>query len=182
MNEALLLAALAEQERLGFLGVSPAEAVTHSRTYEAALPVGRRVVDLGSGGGLPGLVLAATRDDLRLTLLDARQKRTDQLRRLVGRLGAADRVDVVCARVEQYGRGAGAGVFDVVVARKFGPPTEVVAAARLLLRPEGDRLLVVSDAPDDRWDAVIAAEGLERREGPTGLVVCAVPQSTGPSE
>lgn len=181
MNEAPLLAALAEQGRLGFLGVSPTEALAHSRRYEAVLPTDRRVVDLGSGGGIPGLVVAADREDLHVTLLDMRQKRTDQLRRLVGRLGLGARVDVVCAPVERFGAGAGAHAFDVVVARKFGPPVDVVAAARLLLRPDGDRLLVVSDAPDDRWDVVVAAEGLTRQEAPAGLVVCVVPQ-TSPSE
>ena len=53
------------------------------------------VVDLGSGGGVPGLVIADARPDLRLVLVDRRATRTDHLRRLVGRLGLADRVEVV---------------------------------------------------------------------------------------
>ncbi len=130
------------------------------------------MIDLGSGGGLPGLVIAVDRPDLRLTLLDARQKRTDQLRRLVGRLGLADRVDVVCDRVERFGARA-VERYDVLVARKFGRPVEVVAAARLLLRPSG--LIVVSDAPDDRWDVTVLAEGLTRRPSPDGLVVVELP-------
>lgn len=166
MDDARLLAALAEQSRLGILGVEPADAVAHSRRYGAALPQGARVIDLGSGAGIPGLVLAWDRPDLRLTLLDVRQKRTDQLVRLVRRLGLADRVRVVCQQVEVFGP-TEADAFDAVVARKFGPPASVLAAADVLLRPGGR--VVVSAAPDDRWDAVPA--GWTVVAGPEGLVV-----------
>ena len=136
------------------------------------------MIDLGSGGGLPGLVIAVDRPDLRLTLLDARQKRTDQLRRLVGRLGLASRVEVVCDRVERFGARV-TEPYDVLVARKFGPPTEVVAAARLLVRPAG--LIVVSDAPDDRWELTVVAERLHRLPAPDGLVVARLPEGPDPS-
>ena len=50
------------------------------------------VVDLGSGGGVPGLVIARARPDLRVVLVDRRSSRTDHLSRLVRRLGLDDRV------------------------------------------------------------------------------------------
>ncbi len=157
---------MAEQKRLGILGVEPAEAVAHSRRYGGSLPQGARVIDLGSGAGIPGLVLGWDRSDLMVTLLDVRQKRADQLERLVRRLGLRDRVRVVCGRVETFGA-AQAGRFDAVVARKFGPPASVLNAADALLAPEG--VVVVSAAPDDRWDELPA--GWRRNDAPDGLVV-----------
>lgn len=152
---------------MGILGVEPVEAVVHSRRYGAALPQGARVIDLGSGAGIPGLVLAWDRTDLRVTLLDVRQKRADQLERLVRRLGLRDRVRVVCRRVEVFGREE-PGAYDAVVARKFGPPASVLAAADALVTVRG--VVVVSAAPDDRWDDLPAGW---RRDAETtdGMVV-----------
>jgi 16S rRNA G527 N7-methylase RsmG len=157
---------LAEQKRLGILGVEPVEAVAHSRRYGGSLPQGARVIDLGSGAGIPGLVLGWDRSDLTVTLVDVRQKRADQLERLVRRLGLRDRVRVVCGRVEAFAA-AEAGRFDAVVARKFGPPESVLAVAAVLLDHDG--VLVVSAAPDDRWDEL--PEGWRRDVAPDGVVV-----------
>lgn len=163
-----LLGALAEQARLGILGLAPLEAVAHSRRYEHALPLDARVVDIGSGAGVPGLVIAWHRDDVHMTLVEVRQKRADQLTRLVRRLGLRERVDVVCARVEALGDGH-VGAYDALVARRFGPPAIVTAAAERLVRTGGS--MVVSAAPDDRWDHV---EGwVTTTPAPDGLVVLA---------
>ena len=162
-----LLEALAAQARLGILGLEPAEALAHSRRYDAVLAPGSRVIDLGSGGGIPGLVVAFDRPDLTVTLLDARQKRTDQLHRLVRRLGLQDRVRVVCDRVEHFGA-VEAGAFDCLVARRFGPPAQVLAAAGALVGPR-DGLLAVSAAPDDRWD--VTPGWVRVDDAPASLVV-----------
>lgn len=140
--------------------------MAHSRRYAEALPQDARVVDLGSGAGIPGLVLAWVRPDLRLTLVDARQKRADQLVRLVRRLGLHDRAAVAGERVETFARRQGRS-FDAVVARKFGPPATVLAAAETLLVDGG--VVVVSAAPDDRWDDLPA--GWVAIPAPAGLVV-----------
>ena len=163
-----LLGALAEQARLGILGLAPLEAVAHSRRYEHAVPPDARVVDIGSGAGIPGLVIAWDREDVRMTLVDARQKRVDQLTRLARRLGLRDRVEVIWARVEALGD-EHLGVYDALVARRFGPPAVVVATAERLVRAGG--LVVVSAAPDDRWDHV---DGWAvATPAPDGLVVLA---------
>lgn len=142
-------------------------ALARSRAYAAAVPEGARLIDLGSGAGIPGLVLAWDRPDLRVTLLDVRRKRTDQLERLVRRLGLRERATVVAADVRAFARRE-AGGFDVVVARKFGPPGSVLDAAAMLLSERGG-VVVVSAAPDDRWDDV--PDGWYREPGPDGLVV-----------
>jgi len=147
-----LVDALADQHRLGVLGTSPAEAVAHSDLFLAALPQAGRVLDLGSGAGVPGLIVAVHRPSLHVTLLDARSRRTDQLARIVHRLGIADRVEVVCARADVAARRADlVGSFVAVTARAFGGPVAVLAASRPFLLVGGR--LVVSEPPGGaaRW-------------------------------
>jgi 16S rRNA (guanine527-N7)-methyltransferase len=152
-----LRAALAESQRLGMLGDRPVDQVVeHAAAFVDALAgVDGTVVDLGSGGGVPGLVIADARPDLHVVLLDRRASRTDHLRRLVGRLGFAGRVEVLTVDAA----GAPPAIADAVVARGFGPPPSTLRAATPLLRPGG--LVVVSEPPrrdDDRWPAVLLTE------------------------
>jgi 16S rRNA (guanine527-N7)-methyltransferase len=151
---------------LGFLGPAPLTTqLDHARGFLAVLRPVRRLLDLGSGGGLPGLVLAAERCDWTVILLDASETRTDFLRRAVGRLGWAGRVEVVTGRAEVFGRDpAWRGGQDAVVARSFGPPATTAECAAPLLRVGGQ--LVVSEPPagePDRWPAEpLGRLGLER--------------------
>ncbi len=121
--------------------------IAHGRTQlSAAVPgEGSRWLDLGSGGGLPGLVWAVDRPDLELTLLDRSQTRTDFLRWAVGALGVA-RVEVVTADASDFARcEANRGAFDGVVSRSFGRPALVAEVSAALLTVGGR--LVVSEPP-----------------------------------
>ncbi len=126
---------------------------------DALADVSGTVVDLGSGGGVPGLVIALARPDLRLVLVDRRASRTDHLHRLVGRLGVDDRVEIVAADAVAVPELLRAPV-DAVVARGFGAPRATLRAAVPLLRPDG--LIVVSEppagAPTDRWPVRLLGE------------------------
>ncbi len=98
------------------------EVIAHAGAFVGALAGTRgTVVDLGSGGGVPGLVIARARPDLRLVLVDRRTTRADHLRRLVSRLGAADRVEVVAADASALPRLIDIPV-DAVVARELRAP------------------------------------------------------------
>ena len=154
-----LITALAESQRLGMLGDRPVDQIVeHAAAFVDALAgVAGTVVDLGSGGGVPGLVIADARPDLRVVLLDRRASRTDHLRRLIGRLGFADRVEVLTLDAAAAPR----AIADAVVARGFGRPASTLRAATPLLRPAG--LIVVSEPPPedldhDRWPAALLAE------------------------
>jgi len=120
----------------------------------AGLPDRGRVLDLGSGGGLPGLVLATYRPELELTLLEARRRACRFLREAVTALDLA-RVAVVEARAEDAARRPDLReAFDAVVARSFGPPAVTAECAVGFLRIGGR--LVVSEPP-----------GGEERDGAT---------------
>jgi 16S rRNA (guanine527-N7)-methyltransferase len=167
---------LRESQRLGFLGGRPVEqAVDHATAFGTALgPMaeGARLIDLGSGGGLPGLVLADLYPHCSIVLVDRRQKRTDFLRRAIARLGH-EHVEVravdVATVVREVESGAEAA-FDAVTARGFGPPETTLRWARRLIHEGG--AIVISEPPTgERWDQDFLAElGLEaERCGPVRL-------------
>jgi 16S rRNA (guanine527-N7)-methyltransferase len=112
-------------------------------------------IDLGSGGGVPGLALALWWPDSRWVLIDAGQRRAVFLDDAVEALDLADRVTVALRAAEDAGRDpALRAAADLVVARSFGPPAVVAECAAPLLRV-GGRLLV-SEPPDPdpaRWPA-----------------------------
>lgn len=157
-----LLRVLGDSRDLGLLGPGALDRqVDHARGFAWAVreaqggPDPRRVLDLGSGGGLPGLVLAFEWLGSRFTLLDAGAKRATFLRRAVERCGLEDRVVVLHIRAEEAGRDpVQRGEYDLVVARSFAPPAPTAECAAPFLVTGG--LLVVSDRPDDeegeeRW-------------------------------
>lgn len=158
-----LLAALADIQRRGAIGRVPlSEAVAHADHFATAIPPGRwRVADLGSGGGLPGLVIAVRRPDLELTLVERRRTRADLLQRAVLALALDARVQVWADDVRELAVARPRG-FEVVTARSFAAPLVTARWAAVLLAAGG--LLLVSEPPDPasgRWPAdELAAHGL----------------------
>jgi 16S rRNA (guanine527-N7)-methyltransferase len=150
-----LLAALERARSLGFLGPGPAaDHIAHADGFLAGLEgVTGLVIDLGSGGGVPGLVVAVARPDLEVVLLDALAKRCRFLEDAVAALEASARVRVAHGRAEVLGRTELRGTAQAVLARSFGPPAATAECAAPLLAV-GGRLLV-SEPPDggDRWPA-----------------------------
>ncbi len=101
----------------------------------AAVPFfqGGRVLDVGSGGGLPGIPLAIARPQLQVTLIDSVAKKTAFLLQAKMELGL-DNVSVVTSRVEDYRPETG---FDVITSRAFSDLREFVALTHHLLNPAG---------------------------------------------
>lgn len=161
-----LVDALVASQRLGMLGDRPiGEVIEHAGAFVDALhEVTGTVIDLGSGGGVPGLVIARARPDLRVVLVDRRATRADHLARLVLRLDLSARVEVlpVDARALPASFGERA---DAVVARGFGPPSETLTRSAPLLVVGG--LVVVSEPPAaraDRWPESLLTRLQLRRE------------------
>jgi 16S rRNA (guanine527-N7)-methyltransferase len=166
-----LRAQLERARRLGFLGPGPVAAhVTHGLAFVAALErVQGTVIDLGSGGGLPGLVLGVARPDLTLWLLEASAARCRFLAAAVAAL-ELPAAGVLEGRAEVLGRGPLRGTADAVVARSFGPPAVTAECAAPFLRVGG--ILLVSEPPGPagpRWPAAgLAPLGLVPGERSAG--------------
>ena len=126
-----------------------------------------RALDLGSGAGLPGLVLAVQWRGSKWVLLDASQRRTAYLAQAVTQLELADRITVARGRAEAVAHEEKfRAAFDLVTARGFGPPAVTAECACGFLRSGGQ--LVVSEPPADaghRWDAKALAT-LHMEPGP----------------
>jgi 16S rRNA (guanine527-N7)-methyltransferase len=103
----------------------------------ALIPIGSSVVDLGSGAGLPGIVLAIARPDLTITLVESMLRRTAFLEVVVADLGLSG-VQVRRARAEELKKPRLQA--DVVSARAVAPVDRLAALAAPLLRPGGQLL------------------------------------------
>jgi 16S rRNA (guanine527-N7)-methyltransferase len=140
----------------GFLGPGPVAAhLAHAKAFAevlaAALPTtdAVQVADLGTGAGVPGLFLALAMPTWRIALVESSIRRAALLEVAATELALSDRVHVEACPAEVVGHGSRRSTCDVVVARSFGPPAQVVECAGPLLRVGGH--LVVSDQPV--WDA-----------------------------
>ncbi|MFZ4719111.1 MAG: RsmG family class I SAM-dependent methyltransferase [Ilumatobacteraceae bacterium] len=162
-DDAALLAALAAIQERGAIGESSLErAIEHADHFVTNLPPDTgSIADLGSGGGLPGLVIAVRRPDVRLVLVERRATRADLLHRAVAALELTDRVEVFADDVALLAKRSPAA-FDAVTARSFAAPPITIRWAGALLRVGG--VLVVAEPPNDdpsRWPVdVLRRHGL----------------------
>lgn len=93
---------------------------------EEAIPLGATVVDIGSGAGLPGLVLALVRPDVDVTLVDTQARRVKFLSEAIDQLGLGDRCRAEQGRVPEFWNEFDRGVPTSVVARALAPLGELV--------------------------------------------------------
>ncbi|WP_375490639.1 16S rRNA (guanine(527)-N(7))-methyltransferase RsmG [uncultured Jatrophihabitans sp.] len=116
----------------------------------AYLPVNARVVDVGSGAGLPGLVLAIARADLQVDLVEPMLRRTTFLQETIGLLGLTGRVRVHRGRAEEAQIRSSVGGAEWVTARAVAPLDRLVTWCLPLLA-DGGRLLALKgqSAPDE---------------------------------
>ena len=116
----------------------------------------RRLLDVGSGGGMPGIILAICRPDLQVTMIDSNSKKTGFLQQAVINLQLPN-VMVVTSRVEQYRPGQ---LFDLITSRAFAELGDFVDWSRHLLAAGGRFAAMKGVYPED-----------EIRRLPDGLVV-----------
>jgi 16S rRNA methyltransferase gidB len=122
----------------------------------------RCLLDVGSGGGVPGMVVAMARPDLEVTLLDANSKKTAFLRQALIEL-SLNSVRVETTRVEQFlSKG-----FDYIVSRAFSQLSDFVSLTRHLLNKDGRWLAMKGGYPHEElqklpsWIEVIDVKKLE---------------------
>jgi 16S rRNA (guanine527-N7)-methyltransferase len=115
--------------------------VLNSVALAEAVPQGARVVDVGSGAGLPGIPLGLARPDLTLSLVEPMARRVEFLEEAVADLGAP--WQVVRGRAEDRSVAAAVGQVDVVTARAVAALPRLVAWCRGLLRPGAQLVALV---------------------------------------
>jgi 16S rRNA (guanine527-N7)-methyltransferase len=117
-----------------------------------------KIADLGSGGGFPGVPLAARllsrHDGLSMTLIESIGKKARFLEAVTAASGLAPRLRVAHARAEELAQGGGVR-FDVITARAIAPLGELIRLTAPILTPTGS-LLAWKRAGED-WDAELSS-------------------------
>src|SRR5262245_26422808 len=139
----------------GLLGPREADRIWDRHLFNCAavsplIPSGELVCDVGSGAGLPGMVIAIMRPDVRMVLLEPQLRRTTFLGECVTELGLGG-ITVVRGRAEEY---AGRMSADSVVARAVAPLERLAGWALPLLRPGGQLLAMKGETARTELDSV----------------------------
>lgn len=152
---AFVRALLTENTRLNLTAARAAATVwrVHVCDALALLPIihrhtARTLLDVGTGGGLPGLPLACVLPDLQVTLLDATRKKVAALERIAAQLSLAN-VTTICGRAETVAHDpAQRERYDLVTARAVAALPVVVEYAAAFVRPGGTCWFFKSDAAE----------------------------------
>lgn len=121
------------------------------------IPQGALVADVGSGAGLPGLVWAITRPDLKMILIEPLLRRATFLTEAVIDLGLTDRVTVLRARAEKVITTPNWTGVDIVTARAVAPMERLLGWTLPLLKPVGDLLAFKGSSAQSEIDAAAQA-------------------------
>jgi 16S rRNA (guanine527-N7)-methyltransferase len=100
------------------------------------------VVDVGSGGGSPGIPVALARPDLRVDLLEAQRRKCDFLQAAAREL---ENVSVICARAEEHGRSAGRDAYGTALAQALAPVPVALEWCLPLVRAGGRAILLAGE-------------------------------------
>jgi 16S rRNA (guanine527-N7)-methyltransferase len=147
---------LAMNEQMNLTAIRDAESAWERHILDALtllpmlaqVPAGARLVDVGSGGGIPGIPLAIARPDLEITLVESTQKKAAFLSAVSAALGLSN-VSVRAERAEQLSSGPLKGAFDVVTARAVARLAALAPLTLTLLRHGGFALLIKGQRADE---------------------------------
>lgn len=113
----------------------------------------RRLLDVGSGGGLPGIPIALTNPEIKVTVIDSSQKKTTFLRQVKLDMGL-DNLDVVCSRVEDY---IPENPYELIVSRAFSELGMFVKLTQHLLASKAGWLAMKGMIP---YEEIAALKGI----------------------
>jgi 16S rRNA (guanine527-N7)-methyltransferase len=140
-NRTFNLTAIRDPERMITHHVLDALAVLPHLPQRA----GVRLLDVGSGGGVPGIPLAIARPDWHVVMLDSNHKKSAFVQQAVIELALAN-AEAVTARVEEY---APTAPFDVVISRAFADLATFAATSARHLAPQGQLIAMKGVYPDE---------------------------------
>jgi 16S rRNA (guanine527-N7)-methyltransferase len=126
--------------------------IAHLQDSLSVLPyvTGKRLIDVGTGAGLPGMILAIANPELEVTLLDSAGKKTRFLQQVKAAL-KLNQVTVVNSRVEDYHPEQ---LFDQVISRAFSNLTKFVECTEHLCKPAGQFLAMKGQLPEEEIQAL----------------------------
>ena len=150
----------------GLIGPREGERIWERHIYNSLpvatlIPSGATVIDIGSGAGLPGVVLALARPDISILLLEPLERRATFLLEVIDELGLTN------TRVERGKAADFQGKFDVVTARAVAPMDRLLAWSWHLLSP-GGRILAMKG---ERASEELANTPLSRYTGASGEIL-----------
>lgn len=111
---------------------------------------GKKIIDVGTGAGLPGIPLAILLPDVQFTLLDSNAKKTRFVQQVVLELKLSN-VEVVHSRVEALGRDR---VYDAVLSRAFASLNDIINLTDYLLHPEGILIAMKGHVPEEELQQI----------------------------
>lgn len=123
--------------------------VLNSAALAELVKAGERVVDIGSGAGLPGIPLAIARPDITVTLVEPMQRRTEFLHDMIQELGLAPTVSVVRGRAEDPSVIETVGDADAVTSRAVASLDKIGRWSLPLMRVGGALLAIKGDRAED---------------------------------
>ncbi len=154
---------LQRSAEIGFLGGMPIpEQIDHALGFAAVAEdilggMPTSMIDLGTGGGVPGMVLACCWPESRVVLMDGSERRTEFLIESLRQIAVGRGAEVVLGRAEELGHRPDLREgFQVVTSRSFGAPPVTAECGSAFLEDGG--ILVVSEPPgsadEERWPSV----------------------------
>lgn len=118
---------------------------------------GTKILDLGTGGGLPGIPISIVRDDLEITVLDSIRKKTTAVQNIVDNLSVTN-VKVLTGRAEKIAQ-QHRSCWDVTIARAVAPLNELIKWSKPLLKNSGRKK--IEDFQQKTWETplLVALKG-----------------------
>ena len=120
------------------------------------------ILDMGAGGGFPGIPLAIAMPDTAFTLLDSNGKKTRFLTQVAHELGLKN-VTVVHARVESYRED---GCFDAIISRAVGDMAQMIKGSRHLLKTDGHFYWMKGQLPSSELEQLDRPYSIQALEVP----------------
>lgn len=121
-----------------------------SLLFKFSFPPSTRIIDIGTGGGLPGIPLKIIQPDLEITLLDSTQKKIEAVQQMLSQLRLSG-ISVVWGRAEEIGKKKEfARKFDIAVSRAVAPLEKLIAWSKPFLRERPGSLISTSTQEQGR--------------------------------